>query len=239
MTSRAGLPLTGLPIALVTLFLAFGADASRAEPSEINSIHAGATSIQFVTFGGGYTSPFTTNGIYLKTHFSDRGALRIGTDFYFNETSGESPPELPQRTRDDQDYSYTVSAEIQQYVDTRGPVTIFFGFGPFWKRANFRALDTQRSTYLGITYYQYAEYESRNWTIGGSAAAGFEWFFKRKLSVLGRVGASVGFGEQRNGHHYLTTDQFGTVLDDRRDRVDSDTATASSSSAALGFGIYF
>src|SRR5258705_4017804 len=36
---------------------------------ETNSIHAGATSVQFLTLGGG------TNGIYVKRHFSDRGAL--------------------------------------------------------------------------------------------------------------------------------------------------------------------
>jgi hypothetical protein len=234
MTSRAGLPL-----ALVALFLAVGAGACGAEPSDINSIHAGATSIQFVTFGGGYTSPFTTNGIYLKTHFSDRGALRIGTDFYLSESSGDTPEDPSQQTRDYKSHSYTVSAEIQEYVDPKGPVTVFLGFGPYWKRGDFRDVYSRQSTNSGFTYYNYSEFETRSWTVGGSAAAGFEWFFKRKLSVLGRVGASFGFGKQRDGHHFRTTDQFGTVLEDRRDRVDSNTATATSSSAALGFGLYF
>jgi len=242
MTSRAGLPRLPWPVSLacVAAFLALGACPSAAERSdEVNSIHAGAASIQFLTFGGGYTSPLATNGIYLKAHFSDRGALRIGTDFSLSEASGDGTGDSFVRIRNYGSHSFTVSAEIEEYVDRRGPVTVFFGFGPYWKRSDYHD-DGSRTTFnSGVSYYTIDSSNSTSWVVGGAASAGFEWFFKRKLSVLGRVGASFGFGKQHDSFRYTTTDQFGNVVFDDRSQLDSDTATASSSSAALGLGLYF
>src|SRR5687767_5429604 len=56
-----------------------------------NSVHGGASSVQFLTFGGGYRTPFRTSGLYFKTHLSDRSALRVGTDFSLDEATATDP----------------------------------------------------------------------------------------------------------------------------------------------------
>ena len=204
----------------------------------VNSIHAGATSVQFLTFGGGYRAPaFRTSGIYLKTHLSDRGALRVGTEFTLDESSGESPPpELPNNSHITS-YSVSVSAEIDEYVDATGPVTVFLGFGPYWSRGRYSSEASGYLTYSNVTFSRYSKSEYRFWEVGGSAGAGFEWFFKRKLSLIGRVGASLGFGRTRRTSEYRYGDPYGS--ESHSENFKASTATASSSAAALGLGLYF
>lgn len=202
-----------------------------------NSIHSGAASVQFLTFGGGNQAPFRTTGIYFKTHFSDRGALRVGTDFTVSENHGEYPANQLPHTRNSDSYSVSVSAEFEEYVDATGPVTVFLGVGPYWSRSRYKADEVRYEQLFSSYYINSYKNDSRSWEVGGSAAAGFEWFFKRKLSVVGRVGASFGFGKT----HYETTYIFGDVTNPTTDRniIDATTASASSSSAALGLGLYF
>src|SRR5437867_12668365 len=82
-----------LPLLLGVLGTALTLHPSRAASAdESNSLRGGSTAIQFLTFGGGYRSPFRTSGLYVRHHLSDRGALRVGVDFTIDESTGESPP---------------------------------------------------------------------------------------------------------------------------------------------------
>jgi hypothetical protein len=199
---------------------------------ETNSIHAGATSVQLLTLGGG------TNGIFVKCHFSDRGALRVGTTFDFSEQTGDNAAGSPLQARRYRSYNFTGSAEIQEFVDATGPVVLFVGFGPFYSRSYGLDQWTSGPDYFGNTYY-YARYEDSRWLVGGGVSTGFEWFFKRKLSVIGRVGASLGFGKSHNEQQTKSTDINGNVLYDDHRVIDSDTISASTSNAALGLGVHF
>ena len=229
-----------LPLVILATFTATCAAESDNEQdhrSTVNSIESGATSVQFLTFGGGSQTPFRTNGIYAKTHLSDRVALRVGTMFGIFQSHGDSPPSPLPSTGNSENYSISVSAEFQEYVDATGPVTLFLGFGPYWSRSRYKQ-DTVRYQPNGSSYYidSYEE-EQKSWEIGGSAAVGFEWFFRRKLSVLGRIGASFGFGKDHSSYRA----QYGDISNPQTDSLELETSTASGSSAAaaLGLGLYF
>jgi len=203
-----------------------------------NSIRAGATSVQFLTFGGGYRSPaFRTSGIYLKSHFSDRGALRIGTEFSYDNFSGESSPTSSPVSQDYESYSFSVSAEFDEYVDATGPVTAFLGAGPYWSRGRYTRQSSRTDIYNNLQYSSYSRRESKSWEVGASIGAGFEWFFKQKLSLVGRVGASLGFGKSHAHEEFIYQDPYGNRSGN--DDFDTTTATASTSTAALGLGLYF
>lgn len=236
MTTRLGLPRLCSYAVIGALAFCAAPSPGPASAAEVNSLHGGATSVQFLALGGGYRTPaFRTSGIYLKCHLSDRGALRVGTDFSLDESSGKSPvgPDF-QNTRY---YSVSVSAEFEEYVDASGPVTVFLGVGPYWTRGR-NSWDNFRSdVYNQVTYVRYSRSEYRYWEIGGSVGVGFEWFFKRRLSLLGRVGATLGFGERHELERYYASDPYHPYTDENR--LDYKTATAGSSSAALGLGVYF
>jgi|SRR5688572_2852502 len=205
-----------------------------------NSLHDGAASVQFLTFGGGYRTPFRTSGFYFKTHLSDRTAFRVGTDFSLDESSATDP------LRDDvnyssntRSYSISVSSEFQRYIDGDGSVTVFLGFGPYWSRGRnyFDYASRRYADLYGRAWFDTYQNETRGWEVGASAAVGFEWFFKRKLSLLGRVGSSVGFGRRHEIRHSNYFD--GIQNHPSVERSDATTATAGFSGAALGIGVYF
>lgn len=241
LAPRIAGPLGILPLALLALFAATCSAQSDYEPdrrsSPVNSIQSGATSLQFLTFGGGYQTPFRTNGFFVKTHLSDRVALRIGTAFSISQSHGDSPPSPLPSIRNDDSYSVSISTEFEEYVDATGPVTVFIGLGPYWSRSHYTSESVRyRLIASGYSIDSYRE-ENKSWELGGSAAVGFEWFFRRKLSVLGRVGASFGFGKEHTSYKA----QYGDISYPYTDSLETDTntASASSSSAALGLGLYF
>jgi len=201
-----------------------------AEPSQYNSIHARATSIQFFAFGGG------SHAVALKSHFSDRGAVRVGVNLSLDESTGNGPrSELP-HLLNTRNYLISVSGEIQEYVDARGPVTVFVGAGPYWTRGRNSYEETRYYVaYDSTTHYTYSKSERTSWQVGGTATAGFEWFFKRKLSVIGRAGASFGFGKRHEDSIYFN-DYF--IPPSGAGHFDSSTASAGTSSATLGFAVY-
>jgi len=220
-------------------FIAVGSLLGTVDPSfasrehdEFNSIHAGAVSIQLLAFGAGMlmAPTFSTSGIFIKTHFSDRNALRVGTALFLDESTGESPPGQPLNFDVARFYSISVSAEIDHYIDARGPVTAFLGIGPYWSRS--RSSHEFGRTFSPTDFY-YSRSENRSWEVGAAGAAGFEWFFRRQLSVIARVGASVGFGK-------LHEDYSGSIRPpgDTTQGVESDTARGGISSAAVGLAAH-
>ena len=218
------------------LFCAAPCLADRSD--EANSIHAGAASIQFLPFGGGssFSPASSRSGIFLKSHFSDRGALRLGATLSLDESSGKSPPGPIPNGENIRSYAISVSGEIDEYVDSRGPITAFVGVGPYWVRSRssfevWRVYTAPDSTVQRSSYKS----ERKTWEVGATAAMGFEWFFKRKLSVIGRVGASLGFGKR----HDKNSSVFESIVyPGSQNQLDSNTATAGTSSAALGLAVY-
>ena len=209
-----------------------------------NSLRTGATSIQFLAIGGASRPSFRPSGLYLKWHMSDRNAFRLGTDFSLDESSGKnslpipSPPYFGTRTyQNDRNYSVSVSAEFERYVDATGPVTIFVGFGPFWSRGRAYYDETVFYDSYPIASTQTYLDEQRSWEVGASASIGFEWFFKRKLSLLGRVGGNLGFGERHQNRRVTFSDGAQTQL--HVDRFDTTTAEAGIGAAAIGAAVYF
>jgi len=217
----------------LTLFVASPCLGSR-DPA--NSIASGAFALEFLTFGGGWQQPFTASGIYMKLHLSDRGALRAGTSFSLSQSSSTNPIGYYAPQGNDRNYSITVSSEYDYYVDDSGPVTVYLGFGPYWSRLRNLYERTQLLSSTSTVPYEYYSDEYRRWEVGGTASAGFEWFFKRKLSLTGRVGASVGFGEMHNLHRDRYFD--GVDTQDISVRRDATTSAAGTSSAALGISVY-
>jgi hypothetical protein len=210
-----------------------------ASAEDINSLKGGSTSIQFLSFGGESRGLFRTSGLYMKRHLTDRTALRIGADFSVQESSGETPPSgAPGTVNNTRDYSISLVGEVTRYLDATGPVTMFVGLGPYWTRGRSFYEQWTTQTSGGTDYSYHDKNDGRYWEIGGSAALGFEWFVKRKLSVLGRVGASVGFGERHQNYAYEYSDG-GIITVRSARRFDGTTAAAASSTGALGFSAYF
>jgi hypothetical protein len=239
MATRSGWHLSLVGAATCSLALCALVSARPSSAAEwnrpSNSIHAGATSVQFLTFGGTNRFPaFSSAGLYLKYHFSDRGALRVGSNFYLDELSAKNPKPPNTSTRDSRNYSVSVSAELEEYVDATGTVTIFLGVGPYWTRG--RAFEQFYYLDTSSPYYTLSRYETKYWEVGGSAAVGFEWFFKRTLSLIGRGGASLGFGKN-HGSNYRETNYPNVPIEDNH--FEATTATAGSSATALGMAVHF
>lgn len=208
-----------------------------ADKDPANSIASGSFSVQFLTFGGGYQQPFSNSGIFMKVHMSDRSALRAGTTFSLDEESATNPLSAASRLKaSDRNYSFMVSSEYEYFADETGPVTFFVGFGPYWSRTRSMYERTYIDSDTPNAPFDYARLESKNWEVGGAATFGLEWFLKRKVSVLARVGASVGFGKR----HQDELDEYydGSQLHEARSHFDSTTSRAGTSTAALGLSVY-
>ena len=222
---------------LALTFLPLGTGSAWGEPSQANSIHAGAVSLQLLTFGGGgFLSP--RDGISVKAHFSDRGAVLLGASLALDESSGKSAPSQPLYISNSRYYTVTISSEIQEYIDARGPVTMFLALGPYWSRSRSFYERTQERSLFGLPPHadSYRD-EQKSWQVGVRGGVGFEWFFKRKLSVLGRVGASLAFGK---GHDdSFTAYDLSDPSTYSSHHTDSSSFTSTSSSSALGLAAYF
>jgi hypothetical protein len=135
-------------------------------------------------------------------------------------------------------YALTVSAEFDRYLAAAGSFALFVGAGPYWARGrNFTEYVYSSVDPPGIAYGDRRSQESRTWELGGFATTGFEWFVRPRLSVLGRVGASFGFGER---HQYDREASWrGAEGVSRTSQFDSSTASAGTSTAALGLSAYF
>ncbi|HEX7078929.1 MAG TPA: hypothetical protein VF363_10945 [Candidatus Eisenbacteria bacterium] len=227
------------PLALALLAGAFAAlPPSPASAEGTNSLHAGATALQFLAVGGSRT-PFRTTGVYVKHHLTARNAVRIGAEFSLDNANGDTPPGTGEtRVERDRHHAITVSGEFARYLDGDGPVTMFLGVGPYWtqERSLQQYLFEYPSTYGGIAS-DYREFDNRNSEVGGSVAAGFEWFFRPKLSLLGRLGASVGFGKRHSRDEERFSDGTSTAISIRR--FDGTTAASATSNGILGFAAYF
>jgi hypothetical protein len=206
--------------------------------SEVNSIRAGAVGIQFMALSGyGYLGP-AQPGIAVKAHFSDRGAVLLTTALSLDSYTGHDPRSVQGHQGHQRSYAVSVAAEFLEYVDPRGPVTVFLGLGPFWRRSHYLSDGTDYYTAPDSTVHTAYGISERNyWTVGGTGTVGFEWFFKRKLSMVGRVGASFSFGESHE-NYFSASDTSDPSTFDRR-AIDYTNAFASSSSATLGLAVYF
>ena len=215
--------------------LTLAAPAS-AETASSNSIHAGAVSVQYLAFGGSSKfSGSTRSGVFVKAHFSDRGAVRLGASLSLDESTGKRPAQLPAEVGNTRDYEIYVWSEVQVFLDARGPVTTFVSLGPYWGKSRrmyeetYYALapdSTERSS-----HYQD---EERSWEAGVTAATGFEWFFRRRISVIGRLGAGIGYTKQHQTYIRSYDDASS-----QRQRFDFSSTFSGTSSAALGLSAYF
>ena len=221
---------------LALAWVSLPAAPASAERSDANSIHAGAVSLQFLTFGGGFSN--AKSSISAKAHFSDRGAVLLGTSLFLEESTGKRLPTGLANVSNERNYSITVSGEIQEYVDARGPVTVFVALGPYWNRT--RGLYESNREYLAsdsTTHLDRYSSDSRSWQIGATAGIGFEWFFKHKLSLLGRVGANLGFG--KNHQNTFAAYDFPDPNTFYTRRLETSTLNSGSTSSALGLAVYF
>ncbi|MGE5176847.1 MAG: hypothetical protein ACM3JJ_10785, partial [Hyphomicrobiales bacterium] len=118
-----------------------------------------------------------------------------------------------------------------------GPVAIYVAVGPYWSKN--RYFDETFYDYTGLypNVYSYYSREEKSWEVGGLIATGFEWFFRSKLSVTGRVGVSAGIGRDTTRHHDWQMN--GLTREEHSDRQDEDSATAGSTSATMGVSVYF
>jgi len=190
-------------------------------------------SLQFFPFGNGaFFGP--QDGISVKAHFSDRGALLLGAALSLDESTGKSSPSEMLDRINNRYYTVTVTSQIQEYVDARGPVTIFLALGPYWNRARSSYEETRQSPAATIQNYKS---ERKSWEVGATGGVGFEWFFKRKLSVVGRVGASLALGKEHET--FFLADDLSNPNTYSLRKTDYSTFTSSSASSALGLAVYF
>lgn len=212
---------------------------SNAAAEEANSLHSGATAIQFFVLGGVSQAPFQSRGLYVKHHLGRRDAIRVGADFWLDNSSGDSPSFAVPRTFDTgRRHSVTVTGEYERYVTADSPVAIYLALGPYYSRGrsyyersiDWSAIDPNASSYSSD--------DTRSWELGAAAAAGFEWFFRSKLSMTGRLGVSAGAGKTHQRSEYRYEDGAGNARDDLS-VLNRDRGTFGDTNAMLGVSVYF
>jgi hypothetical protein len=157
-------------------------------------------------------------GIAAKYHFTERAAVRWGALVYIDHDESEGTRHVVQQvlsqyldqtvpTRDAYDRrDVSLFAHYVRYLRAGRRFGTYVEVGPTVRWSSSES--SSMASYPGPDGPSEASRASdRNvWSVGGDLAAGFEWFFMRRLSLAGRYGVAV-----------LATDSDETTSQDFRD----------------------
>lgn len=178
-----------------------GVALAQGEPPK-TSLRSGVWALEFgaqPVFSSGF---FSSAGLAIKHHVSDRTALRVGffvnvSDEQAEGTVLEEGPNPPYRitgttTDDYDDRRYSVYAHLQRAFSVTGRTAIHVYGGPTATWDSYENLD--RLFYEdGGTRADRSEYES--WNVGLEVGAGFEWFWTERVSLGAHYGMVGQYGE--------------------------------------------
>ena len=190
------------PCRCVLMFLLLLPGAVRAQEGSAprHSLRSGAWALDFglqPSFAG-----FTgAAGIAVKSHLSDRLAIRLGGTVAIDEresdgTRREIYPGYPDVEYDQtSDYDlreYTVFLHLQPHISVQDRTTIYLYGGPVavWSRST----DDEWEVLTNGAHIRYSrDYDA--WYAGLDLGAGFEWFWTQRVSLGAYYGVSGMYGE--------------------------------------------
>jgi hypothetical protein len=192
-----------------------------------NSLHEGAWGLEFQVQAPIYG--YNAAGIALIRHFSDRSAMRLGTMVGIRSQDTDGTRSMDRAFPYD---TLQTSVQTPSYDDTRD-VSLFLHLvrylsvgtrlgmliegGPSARWQSYEYGRTDSYPPPNGTYSHSSDGDS--WSYGVDLQAGFEWFFRARLSLAGRYGFTAQRTEGKQTERY----DFYNPNDGAWDRSFSDT----------------
>lgn len=251
-TSLHATRMTLIPVSAALLGALLGSSPALAQDAAgegpKHSLRAGAWSLEFEVQPrlSGY---YGAAGIAAKHHFTTRSALRSGFLVAINHSDAEGIRNI------DTAFPYDTTlatANVQNYSDRRD-VSLFLHFVRFlgvgdrfgmfleagptarWISEEYGYVDAYPA--VPGTYRRAAERDS--WNYGLDMAAGFEWFFTRRLSLAGRYGISALLTDTDQTDAYEFYDPNDGYYDRRLDVTHADGSNVQTTPAVISLTAYF
>ncbi|MBE2219507.1 MAG: hypothetical protein IAE90_14945 [Ignavibacteria bacterium] len=155
------------------------------EPEKFsNYLKSGRWAVQFEL--GTFINPDYFQGIELsiKPQLGSSSALKLGVGFNRSTLSGTTRQENLSKPKIDEKNSFSVSLTYIHYFNPKDRVCFFAGFGPLY------TYDDVKQEYSNIYRFGssttiYETYNSsKQWSVGGRAIMGIEWFLHERVSLL-------------------------------------------------------
>lgn len=155
------------------------------EPEKFtNYLKSGRWAVQFEL--GTFINPDYFQGIELsiKPQLGSSSALKLGVGFNRSTLSGTTRQEGIPKPKTDEKNSFSVSLNYIHYFNPKDRVCFFAGFGPSYAYDDVKQESSIVYTYLLSTSVYETYNSSKQWTIGGRAIMGVEWFLHERVSLL-------------------------------------------------------
>ena len=241
-----------LPVSMILgTALLVSSPAFAEEPREEDSRHPlrpGAWALEFEVQPRLY-GYYGAAGIALKHHFTTRSAFRLGVLAAINHSDTEGT-----RLTDTQfpgDTTYAIG-EIRNDLDRRD-VTLFAHavrflglgdrFGMFLEAGPTLRWVSEEYGYVDAYPPSWGTYRHGGdrdaWNYGLDAAAGFEWFFSRRLSLAGRYGIAALITQSDQTDWYQFYNPNDGASDYRLDVTNSNGAVIQTTPAVIALTAYF
>jgi len=177
---------TLISAALIFLFTFSAIISSQSkEPEKFNNyLKGGRWAVQFEL--GTFINPDYFQGIELsiKPQLGSSSALKLGVGFNRSTLSGTTRQDNLSKPKIDERNSFSVSLSYIHYFNPRDRVCFFAGIGPSYAYDDVKQESSIIYTYLLSTSVYETYNSSKQWSIGGRAIMGVEWFLHERVSLL-------------------------------------------------------
>lgn len=176
--------LISAALAVLFTFSSFTFSQTKEPEKFSNYLKSGRWAVQFEL--GTFINPEYFKGIELsiKPQLGSSSALKLGVGFNRSTLSGTTKQENITKPRTDEKSSFSVSLSYIYYLNPKDRVCFFAGFGPLY------TYDDVKQEYSSIYRFGssttiYETYNSsKQWSVGGRAIMGVEWFLHERVSLL-------------------------------------------------------
>ena len=257
-------PFVAPIVALVSIWAALVGSgafprAARAEDAEGSALKPGAWAAEFeIDPKYRYDLGISTGAtLSVKRHLSARSALRLGVSAGFDETKSDEERSyeryatyyVPTYVSDsatgeghDENHAYALLLHFVRYHPVRDAVTMFWEIGPSLRYAESQSHD--EFVYPGLSPTDPSETNSYDRSAVRREASldlalGFEWFFNRRLSLGGRIGAFAAYGWGSEARVYGATVDDGSYWAREVLRSDPEGVSVHTEPAAIHLSAYF
>ncbi len=155
------------------------------EPEKFNNyLKSGRWAVQFEL--GTFINPDYFQGIELsiKPQLGSSSALKLGVGFNRSTLSGTTRQDNLSKPKIDERNSFSVSLNYVHYFNPKDRVCFFAGIGPSYAYDDVKQESSIIYTYLLSTSVYETYNSSKQWSIGGRAIMGVEWFLHERVSLL-------------------------------------------------------
>lgn len=178
-----------------------------------NSLRDGSSSLQFQITNNFNLGSFQGLMFSGKRHISDNSAIRLGIGMNFLQAENDyTLRNIPIDTtislsnRSDDVMNIDISVLYVSYINLKSKVNFYLGAGPFVSIFKTESAAETRYENFGTTSNR--DWKRSEWSIGGLAVIGTEWFVDEKISLLAEYGVhfykKFGYEESMDKHSEST-----------------------------------